>query len=39
VLRSADELKADIILAEPLPNEGLGIAINDRLERAQFIMK
>jgi L-threonylcarbamoyladenylate synthase len=39
ILRQADALKADVILAEPLPNKGLGIAINDRLERAQFIMK
>lgn len=39
VLRETDKLKADVILAEPLPNEGLGRAINDRLERAQFIMK
>jgi L-threonylcarbamoyladenylate synthase len=39
VLREIDKLKADIILAEPLPNEGLGRAINDRLERAQFIMR
>jgi L-threonylcarbamoyladenylate synthase len=39
ILRQADALQADVILAEPLPNNGLGIAINDRLERAQFIMK
>lgn len=39
ILREVDKLKADIILAEPLPNEGLGRAINDRLERAQFLMK
>lgn len=39
ILREADRLKADVILAEPLPNKGLGRAINDRLERAQFIMK
>jgi L-threonylcarbamoyladenylate synthase len=39
ILREADALKADILLAEPLPQKGLGAAINDRLERAQFIMK
>lgn len=39
ILRLADGLKADVLLAEPLPNKGLGIAINDRLERAQFILK
>ena len=39
ILREVDKLKADVILAEPLPNKGLGRAINDRLERAQFIMK
>lgn len=39
ILREVDKLKADVILAEPLPNEGLGRAINDRLERAQFNMK
>ncbi len=39
ILREADKLHADIIMAEYLPNEGLGRAINDRLERAQFIMK
>jgi L-threonylcarbamoyladenylate synthase len=39
VLRKADELQAEIILAERLPNIGLGAAINDRLERAQHLMK
>ncbi len=39
ILREVDKLGADVILAEPLPNEGLGRAINDRLERAQFLMK
>jgi L-threonylcarbamoyladenylate synthase len=38
-LRQADEMNADVIIAERLPNEGLGAAINDRLERAQHIMK
>ena len=39
ILRLADHLKADVLLAELLPNKGLGIAINDRLERAQYVMK
>lgn len=38
-LRAADEKNAAHIFAEPLPDYGLGIAINDRLERAQFRMK
>lgn len=38
-LREADTLKADVIIAERLPNEGLGRAVNDRLERAQHVMK
>jgi L-threonylcarbamoyladenylate synthase len=33
-LRSLNDLDVDIILAEKFPNEGLGIAINDRLKRA-----
>ena len=33
-LRSLNDLEVDIILAEKFPNEGLGIAINDRLKRA-----
>lgn len=33
-LRSLDKIPADIILAELLPEEGLGRAINDRLRRA-----
>ncbi|QNA46648.1 L-threonylcarbamoyladenylate synthase [Lacibacter sediminis] len=39
VLREVDSMNADIILAELLPDEGLGRAVNDRLERAQHIMK
>lgn len=39
VLREADQLPADIIVAERLPDEGLGRAVNDRLERAQHSMK
>jgi L-threonylcarbamoyladenylate synthase len=38
-LRQIDQLKLDIILVEPLPNEGLGRTINDRLNRAQAIYK
>ncbi|WP_336517356.1 L-threonylcarbamoyladenylate synthase [Pollutibacter soli] len=37
VLREADALDADIILAERFPESGLGRAINDRLTRASFI--
>ena len=33
-LRTLDTLPIDIIYAEPLPNEGLGWAMNDRLRRA-----
>lgn len=33
-LRMMDESKADVILCELLPEEGLGRAINDRLKRA-----
>ncbi len=33
-LRELDELHLDLIIAEPLPNEGLGSAIMDRLQRA-----
>jgi len=39
VLREADNKHADVILAELLPQEGLGRAVNDRLERAQHVMK
>ena len=33
-LRSIDQLKVDVILAEVFPEQGLGRAINDRLKRA-----
>lgn len=33
-LRELDESNIEIILAEPVPDEGLGMAINDRLRRA-----
>lgn len=34
LMRKADTLGADVILAERVPDEGLGRAINDRLRRA-----
>lgn len=34
VLRLADQCDVDFIIAEWAPNEGLGLAINDRLKRA-----
>ncbi|MGB4771578.1 MAG: Sua5 family C-terminal domain-containing protein, partial [Chitinophagaceae bacterium] len=34
VLRELDQSDADLIIAETFPQEGLGIAINDRLSRA-----
>ena len=39
VLREADNMHEDVILSELLPDEGLGRAVNDRLERAQHNMK
>lgn len=36
VLRQADKLSGELILAEAVPAVGLGIAINDRLKRAAF---
>lgn len=36
-LRLADEDDIDVLLCEPLPNFGLGMAINDRLNRASSI--
>ncbi len=38
-LRLADELNADLIIAESMPDKDLGTAINDRLQRAQHINK
>lgn len=37
ILREIDELDFDIILAELLPEQGLGAAINDRLRRAAAV--
>jgi L-threonylcarbamoyladenylate synthase len=34
VMRELDETDAEVILAEPVPDHGLGRAINDRLRRA-----
>lgn len=34
ILREADESAADIVIAGPVPQRGLGLAINDRLKRA-----
>lgn len=39
ILQSIDEKAYDIILADEFPNTGLGVAINDRLSRAQVIHK
>jgi L-threonylcarbamoyladenylate synthase len=39
ILREADERNADVIIAEYAPNEGLGRAINDRIERARWEWK
>lgn len=39
ILREADQQNADILLAEYAPYEGLGLAINDRLNRAQHEWK
>jgi L-threonylcarbamoyladenylate synthase len=35
-LRRMDESSVDVILAERVPNVGIGLAINDRLERAAY---
>jgi L-threonylcarbamoyladenylate synthase len=39
ILRELDALSPDSIYVEKVPQVGLGIAINDRLERAQHILK
>ena len=33
-LRTLDETNVDLIITEKVPSEGLGKAINDRLQRA-----
>jgi L-threonylcarbamoyladenylate synthase len=35
-MRTADKFQADLILAEKFPEIGLGLAINDRLKRAEL---
>ncbi|MGZ5281703.1 MAG: Sua5 family C-terminal domain-containing protein [Bacteroidia bacterium] len=35
-MREADTSEAEILLAEFLPEAGLGLAINDRLKRASI---
>lgn len=39
VLRELDKIKPDVILADRFPEEGLGRAINDRLQKAQHLNK
>ena len=39
ILREADQQNADIILAEYAPAHGIGLAINDRIERARHQWK
>jgi L-threonylcarbamoyladenylate synthase len=39
VLREIDTMNYEMILAEIFPQHGLGLAINDRLHRAQVVMK
>jgi L-threonylcarbamoyladenylate synthase len=39
ILREADQQKAAVILAEYAPSLGLGLAINDRIERAKYEWK
>jgi L-threonylcarbamoyladenylate synthase len=38
-LRKLDKMELDIIITEIFPNEGIGAAINDRINRAQFLNK
>jgi L-threonylcarbamoyladenylate synthase len=38
-LRKIDQSNYDIILAEVFPSTGIGVAINDRIGRAQFVNK
>lgn len=33
-LHIMDDLQLDIILVEPMPNIGIGIAVNEKLEKA-----
>jgi L-threonylcarbamoyladenylate synthase len=36
-MRKADDMNADLIIAEKFPENGLGLAINDRLKRAEVL--
>jgi L-threonylcarbamoyladenylate synthase len=38
-MRAIDAKEYDVILTEIFPEEGIGSAINDRLDRAQFLHK
>ncbi|MBL7789559.1 MAG: threonylcarbamoyl-AMP synthase [Chitinophagales bacterium] len=38
IMREADKCQAQYILCEWAPEEGLGLAINDRLQRASFLI-
>ncbi len=38
-MRQIDEMDVDLILAEDFPDSGIGLAINDRLNRAQAMYK
>ncbi len=38
-MRMLDTMEIDLILAEDFPDTGIGMAINDRLERAQAVFK
>jgi L-threonylcarbamoyladenylate synthase len=38
-MRDIDAIDADVILAELFPEQGLGLAINDRLHRAQSLFR
>jgi L-threonylcarbamoyladenylate synthase len=39
ILHQADQLKASAIVVALVPNNGIGLAINDRLQRAQHALK
>jgi len=39
IMRAIDAKKYEVILTEIFPEEGIGSAINDRLDRAQFLHK
>jgi L-threonylcarbamoyladenylate synthase len=35
-MHDLDDPKFDLILVDPIPNKGIGIALNDRLKRASI---